>query len=606
MSIAFPRPTANPVTFSVQRHVLSVLAFAVVAIVACTSLSHASSDPLCRYNGALSSRSADCQRLSQNHLASLASAAVRDPSSQPAPTPKPTPSPKPAPTPEPNPSPTPNPTPTSSGTELDQTITVTFNTFVSFPNLAQPIRRFQATAAPQSAAANASYGIGVGVATNGTQTAIAIGGTVSGAAIVSGLSGTSSAALGQGIGIAIVVNTPTSVTNASGLTVITQVISISVNTKLAVFGVGSPVGVGVIGALPATGVRTTNQVSVASVATLSSTGGTGVLVTSAGLTGSTTVASTAKVGGGALATATSANANGASALLVTASNPATNPVVASQGPITVKQTVTVTSNVVIGGNAPGGAGPNLNGPQVGLNGGIGGIQNTMTQNTVTGAGLAAQPGAGDGQAVAHGSGFAIAGASGPQGSSAAAGGQGVSLAATSQPSTLGAGSTGQNVQAVTVTMDAGLSAGIDLRTQPKATTTTGSSPNSGSAGTASAVAAGNGSVSVSTLNSSGAGAAGSSVTATSPQAATAGGGSTSSASASEKGRNTVPAVVSKSSVTHDASTSTGVRTLGATQATAHALASGRGHAATQSGFSRWGNQVSVGSVGRSSTGVAIK
>ncbi len=172
--------------------------------------------------------------------------------------------------------------PWSPSTELDQTISITFNIFVSFPNVAQPIRRAKGTvpsAMAQSLAANSSYGIGVGVATNGMQTAIAIGGAITGAGLASGNLGTSAVGGGQGIGIAIALDTPTSVTNAFGSTVITQVIAILVNTRLAIFGVGTPSGTGVVGALPTTGMLTMNHNSVASNADVSLSG-SGILATS--------------------------------------------------------------------------------------------------------------------------------------------------------------------------------------------------------------------------------------------------------------------------------------------------------------------------------------
>lgn len=572
MSTFFPPRIAVRTAGQGSRLALSLFASAIFLGTDGAGFARAAADPPCRIVGEVLNSLTGCPRPSHGHLPLQALTVAPDPPLNPNPIPNPNPA----------------PIPLSSSTELDQTISITFNTFVSFPNVAQPIRRAKGTvpsAMVQSLAANSSYGIGVGVATNGMQTAIAIGGAITGAGLVSGNSGTSAVGVGQGIGIAIALDTPTSVTNAFGSTVITQVIAILVNTRLAIFGAGAPSGTGVVGALPTTGMRTTSHNFVASNADVSLSG-SGILATSATLTGSTSVASVTQTAGMASAAARSANAGSASALLVAATDPAG----ATQTPMTVNQTLMLTANTIMGPSAPAPGGFSL--PQS--------TATTGLHTSIAGAGLAAGSGSGPGNglAIANGSGSGMAAASGLNASSANGGGQSLALAATGAPTLAGT-----NGPSITVTMNADLSAGV-MSPGTAQGTNPASRPSlpSGSAGTASAAATGNGSITLSSLSSTGSGAAVSEATAAASQTVAASGGSLAVGSASRSVGSSMAPMASQSTGSERTKTATEVGTAGGMQATGNAIAGGQSTAVTKSSPLHSGHQASVGTAGRSATG----
>ena len=565
-------------------------------------------------------------------------------------------------TPTPTPSPTPTPAPSPPESVLNQTITVTFNTFVSFPDMAKPISHWHgssvsAAQTDTALAANASYGIGVGVATNGSQTAVSIGAGVTGAAVVSGRLGTRSAALGQGIGIAVALNTPTSSLNAAGNMVVNQFISISVNTSLAIFGVSSPYGVGTLAGLQMAGLKTTDKVSLVTNATLPASGALSALVTAATLSGSTTVAALSTPAGSALATAKSVNAGTAAAMIVSTGTPA----IAGSGPMTINQTLSITANTIIGGSYGGGQHEarhtsepmaqrddanhhENNDHRVSIDHPQGRLENgdhllghdhqpansegkdrhhpalaapDRQQNSVTGLGIEGANGTGPVQATANGAGAGTAMATGPRASSAGAAGQSATVAATNVDDRA---TPSARVQAVNVTMNAGVATGPSGRQQrangPAQAFQQANQQAAGSNGAASANASGQASVATPQLASSGAGGAGSTATAQSPALAGAGGvGSASGAAAVQAGATSSPSAsvagaVNNGNTATQASTSgantagantAGANMAGATNAGSGAVSGGQTAAGTQTGSGQTGTHATAGSDGVAAT-----
>ncbi len=473
----------------------------------------------------------------------------------------------------------PTPKPVSTERVLNQTISVTFNTFVSFPDLAKPLKQWQdgghqRTGTASALAANTAYGIGVGVATNGVQTAVSIGAGVTGAAVWSGRSGSSTGAVGQGIGIAMAIDTPSSALVSTGGTVVSQFISISVNTNLAIFGVGSAYGVGTLAALPGGGVRTSDRVTIVSTVSLpaagktASVGNAAALVTAATLSGSTTLAAQTSPSGSATAVAQSVNASKAAALVVSSVDPASAPI----GPTIIHQTLIITSNTVIG--AP---------PKNALVASATLSQTPDQHASVSGLGIGSGGGHANVDAAANGAGNGSAQATGPLASAAGADGQGVSAAATNLVDKTAPTDPGTHLQAVTIAINDKVSVGKGLGPQKASGPVQANTQLVGSTGVASANAFGNAAMTTPTMSANGAGLAGSVAASLSPSTAGAGGAAVAAGQATLQSGLIGSPVTSSTTGLNAAQTMAQINTTGPAKAASNAGAAGQAVAATQTG-----------------------
>jgi hypothetical protein len=156
------------------------------------------------------------------------------------------------------------------------------------------------------------------------------------------------AAFGRGLSIATSVIAPTVTQTVSGGTVVTELVNIAIDVRMAVSGLAARSTSALAAMLPSSGVSTTQQVSVKTDSVLGATGTQQALVTAVSLAGSSTVAGVRSKGVAASASATAIGTGTAQASVINISTSTPSPVV----PTEIQQTVTVTAQTLIGATPP--------------------------------------------------------------------------------------------------------------------------------------------------------------------------------------------------------------------------------------------------------------